>query len=266
MDFCLSSFYTMFESRWTLSWPGCGCSSCRNGIWRGRRGRGRRRRREQWRWSRTSTPAWGRWIFTKPRQVFHEFNNQQFYHILSLSEIDRKWNWFAQVLVLFVILIALWFFKVCNWCLPPRYFVNLWYLLTWDYVNLCRRQSSCRAGAMPSKWKLFATPWSLLGRPLLPSSCPSFSSFFHRYHRVKQDIQAWGVVGLIWDSLFFSVCLEPPPQTYDFWPFSPMKESLKNAPSLITWRLIETKMCWGVIFLLGGGFALAKVSFRQNRI
>ena len=60
--------------------------------------------------------------------------------------------------------------------------------------------------------------------------------------------------------------LEPPPQTYDFWPFSPMKESLKNAPSLITWRLIETKMCWGVIFLLGGGFALAKVSFRQNRI
>ena len=38
-----------------------------------------------------------------------------------------------------------------------------------------------------------------------------------------------------------------------------MKNSLKNAPSLITWRLIETKMCWGVIFLLGGGFALAKV-------
>ena len=48
-------------------------------------------------------------------------------------------------------------------------------------------------------------------------------------------------------------------QTYDFWPFTPMKNSLKNAPSLITWRLIETKMCWGVIFLLGGGFALAKV-------
>ena len=26
------------------------------------------------------------------------------------------------------------------------------------------------------------------------------------------------------------------------------------------YRLIETKMCWGVIFLLGGGFALAKVN------
>ena len=52
-------------------------------------------------------------------------------------------------------------------------------------------------------------------------------------------------------------------QTYDFWPFTPMKNSLKNAPSLITWRLIETKMCWGVIFLLGGGFALAKVCFSK---
>ena len=50
-------------------------------------------------------------------------------------------------------------------------------------------------------------------------------------------------------------------QTYDFWPFTSMKNSLKNAPSLIAWRLIETKMCWGVIFLLGGGFALAKVCF-----
>ena len=48
-------------------------------------------------------------------------------------------------------------------------------------------------------------------------------------------------------------------QTYDFWPFTSMNNSLKNSPSLITWRLIETKMCWGVIFLLGGGFALAKV-------
>ena len=35
---------------------------------------------------------------------------------------------------------------------------------------------------------------------------------------------------------------------------------IQNSPSLITWRLIETKMCWGVIFLLGGGFALANAS------
>ena len=50
------------------------------------------------------------------------------------------------------------------------------------------------------------------------------------------------------------------PQKYDFWPFKPLTQSLQNSPALITWRLIETKMCWGVIFLLGGGFALAKAS------
>ena len=40
----------------------------------------------------------------------------------------------------------------------------------------------------------------------------------------------------------------------------PIFSQIQNSPSLITWRLIETKMCWGVIFLLGGGFALANAS------
>merc|ERR1711874_590824 len=54
------------------------------------------------------------------------------------------------------------------------------------------------------------------------------------------------------------------PQTYDFWPFSPWTRNMTNSPSLITWRLIETKMCWGVIFLLGGGFALADASQKSG--
>merc|ERR1712106_868356 len=51
------------------------------------------------------------------------------------------------------------------------------------------------------------------------------------------------------------------PQKYNFWPFKLVDEPsqyYQHSPSLITWRLIETKMCWGVLFLLGGGFALAK--------
>ena len=48
------------------------------------------------------------------------------------------------------------------------------------------------------------------------------------------------------------------PKTYNFWPCSDTKGPFKKSPSLITWRLIETKMCWGVLFLLGGGFTLAK--------
>ena len=54
------------------------------------------------------------------------------------------------------------------------------------------------------------------------------------------------------------------PQSYDFWPFAPWSHAMTNAPSLITWRLIETKMCWGVIFLLGGGFALADASQKSG--
>ena len=67
-------------------------------------------------------------------------------------------------------------------------------------------------------------------------------------------------VGSATPAIFMSILLFILPQTYNFWPFASMSQSLQNAPSLITWRLIETKMCWGVIFLLGGGFALAKAS------
>ena len=161
----------------------------------------------------------------------------------------------SQVLVLFVILIALWFFKVCN-CTENS-------LKIWGQKN-CRRQSSCLGGATLSKWKLFATLWSPLARPPPPSSCPSFYSFFHRSSSTQNCFISLNM--LIID-IFFSTyshdALKYFDQTYDFWPFTPMKNSLKNAPSLITWRLIETKMCWGVIFLLGGGFALAKVWFSK---
>jgi len=59
-------------------------------------------------------------------------------------------------------------------------------------------------------------------------------------------------------AIFTCIMLFILPQKYNFWPFAEAGKSFKNSPSLITWRLIETKMCWGVLFLLGGGFALAK--------
>ena len=48
------------------------------------------------------------------------------------------------------------------------------------------------------------------------------------------------------------------PQSYNMFPCPVDGQSFKKSPSLINWRLIETKMCWGVLFLLGGGFTLAK--------
>jgi len=59
-------------------------------------------------------------------------------------------------------------------------------------------------------------------------------------------------------AIFTVVMLFILPQNYNFWPFSDGGKAFKNSPALITWRLVETKMCWGVLFLLGGGFALAK--------
>ena len=34
-------------------------------------------------------------------------------------------------------------------------------------------------------------------------------------------------------------------------------EVLTTSPSILHWRLIETRLSWGVLFLIGGGFALA---------
>jgi sodium-dependent dicarboxylate transporter 2/3/5 len=47
------------------------------------------------------------------------------------------------------------------------------------------------------------------------------------------------------------------PRSYNT-PCSDSGSRLTKSPALITWRLIETKMCWGVLFLLGGGFTIAK--------
>ena len=72
------------------------------------------------------------------------------------------------------------------------------------------------------------------------------------------------VVGSATPAILMSVLLFILPQDYNFWPFVPWSGNVQNSPSLITWRLIETKMCWGVIFLLGGGFALADASQKSG--
>ena len=89
-----------------------------------------------------------------------------------------------------------------------------------------------------------------------PKFIPGWADFFTVETHGGRQVS----VGSATPAIFMSILLFILPQQYDFWPFTRMSQSLQNSPSLITWRLIETKMCWGVIFLLGGGFALAKAS------
>ena len=87
-----------------------------------------------------------------------------------------------QVLVLFIVLILLWFFKT----------------------------------------PIFMPGWGDL-----------FSTTTHSGNSVT--------VGSATPAIFMSILLFILPQTYNFWPFAPLHQSLQNAPPLITWRLIETK-------------------------
>jgi len=89
-----------------------------------------------------------------------------------------------------------------------------------------------------------------------PKFMPGWADFFNITTHAGKKVS----VGSATPAIFMSILLFVLPQQYEFWPFKPMSQSLQNSPALITWRLIETKMCWGVIFLLGGGFALAKAS------
>ncbi|XP_030388398.1 protein I'm not dead yet [Scaptodrosophila lebanonensis] len=52
------------------------------------------------------------------------------------------------------------------------------------------------------------------------------------------------------------------PANYAFLRYCTRKGPVPNAPtpSLITWKFIQTKVPWGLVFLLGGGFALAEGS------
>ena len=56
------------------------------------------------------------------------------------------------------------------------------------------------------------------------------------------------------------------PTHYRFWPFQSRDIKSKKSPSLVSWELIEKKLPWGVILLLGGGFALSDACTKTGEI
>eukprot|EP00096_Caligus_rogercresseyi_P012478 TRINITY_DN5231_c0_g1_i1.p1 TRINITY_DN5231_c0_g1~~TRINITY_DN5231_c0_g1_i1.p1 ORF type:complete len:554 (-),score=132.09 TRINITY_DN5231_c0_g1_i1:158-1819(-) len=47
------------------------------------------------------------------------------------------------------------------------------------------------------------------------------------------------------------------PREFNFWPFISLDSQPVSSEALITWNVIEKKLPWGIMFLLGGGYAMA---------
>jgi len=55
------------------------------------------------------------------------------------------------------------------------------------------------------------------------------------------------------------------PVHYRFWPFQPMSVDPKKSPSLVTWKVVEKKMPWGVLLFVGGGFAISDACTKTGK-
>ena len=56
------------------------------------------------------------------------------------------------------------------------------------------------------------------------------------------------------------------PVHYRFWPFQPMGADPKKSPSLVTWKVVEKKMPWGVLLFVGGGFAISDACTKTGKV
>ena len=54
------------------------------------------------------------------------------------------------------------------------------------------------------------------------------------------------------------------PTHYKFWPFQAWNKTPQSSPSLIDWKTVCIKLPWGVILLLGGGFALSDACVKSG--
>jgi len=54
------------------------------------------------------------------------------------------------------------------------------------------------------------------------------------------------------------------PIKFQFWPFQCITEIPKNSQALITWDILEKRIPWGVLILLGGGFALSDACLKAG--
>jgi sodium-dependent dicarboxylate transporter 2/3/5 len=86
---------------------------------------------------------------------------------------------------------------------------------------------------------------------------PMFIAGWGDYLRRVTDRGNKSTVGDATPALLMVMVIFALPTHYKFWPFQPKSSPSAKSPSLVNWELIEKKLPWGVILLLGGGFALS---------
>ncbi|KAI4483035.1 hypothetical protein M0804_008090 [Polistes exclamans] len=86
--------------------------------------------------------------------------------------------------------------------------------------------------------------------------------FMRGWSEVITDIEIKDSTPVIFASILMFFIPKDPAFIYS-WSKDPAKRPIKSSEGLITWKVIETKMPWSLIFLLGGGFAIAKGSIHS---
>ncbi|XP_071568788.1 protein I'm not dead yet-like [Temnothorax nylanderi] len=83
--------------------------------------------------------------------------------------------------------------------------------------------------------------------------------FIRGWSEVITDIDVRDSVPVILVSILMFFIPKDPSFIYSY-SQDPAKRPKKSSEGLITWKIIETKMPWSLMFLLGGGFAISKGS------
>ncbi|KYN42550.1 Protein I'm not dead yet [Trachymyrmex septentrionalis] len=87
--------------------------------------------------------------------------------------------------------------------------------------------------------------------------------FVRGWSEVITDVDLRDSVPVIFVSILMFFIPKDPSFIYSY-SQDPAKRPKRSSEGLITWKIIETKMPWSLVFLLGGGFAISKGSVASS--
>jgi sodium-dependent dicarboxylate transporter 2/3/5 len=95
---------------------------------------------------------------------------------------------------------------------------------------------------------------------------PMFIDGWGDFLKRKTSRGTTSTIGDATPALLMVIIIFALPINYKFWPFQPSTTRPKKSPSLVSWELIEKRLPWGVIILLGGGFALSDACSKSGKL